>query len=260
MEENTCTQYIPSILELEKLPLDKEKIHEYLQKFSEDNIIVGIEYKNCDFESPSKLLNYCSNCGIKKIVITGSYTELEDLIIAYMKFDRVIDIPNFNELIITALFKDDDRVTILDDDSKDMISTIREKYSDILDDMRSYFYSMHMIVSSYIAEEDKELREKINSLEKITLKSGLSNNIINLRTATQFIRYIYHLDETMNRDDIKLYKEFDIPMFDGNNVISYMLNTFMPYKMMYMYNSMTRNPQWAKEEFEKAKDLIKEEE
>jgi hypothetical protein len=116
-----------------------------------------------------------------------------------------------------------------------------------------------MIISSIIAEEDKDLRDKINSLEKTTLKSGLSNNIVSIRTATQFIRYIYHLDDTMTWDDIRQYKEFDIPMFDGNTVISYMLNTFIPYKVMCMYNSMARDPKWAKEEFEKAKKLIDEE-
>ena len=194
------------------------------------------------------------------MVLIGSYTELEDLIIAYMKFDRIIDILNLNELITTVLFEDDDRVTYMDDDSKKMVNSIREKYSDMLDGARSYFYSMHMIISSFIAQEDQDLKDKIDSLEEVTLKSGLSNNIVNIRTSTQFIRYIYHLDDTMSRDDIKRYKEFDIPMFDGNNVISYMLNTFVPYKMMYMYNAMARDPQWAKEEFEKAQRLIKEEE
>jgi hypothetical protein len=259
MEEKQCNPYDSNILRLDKLPLDKDKVHEYLSKFSEDNIVVLIDYKDCDFESPFKFLNYCSNCGIKRMIVTGSYTELEDVVVAYMKFDRIIDIPNFNELITSILFEDDTRTTILDNNFKDIVQSMKDKHSDLLEDARSYFYSLHMIISSIIAEEDKDLRDKINSLEKTTLKSGLSNNIVNIRTATQFIRYIYHLDETMTWDDIRQYKEFDIPMFDGNTVISYMLNTFIPYKVMCMYNSMTRDPKWAKEEFEKAKKLIDEE-
>ena len=101
-------QYSPNIMELDKLPLDKEKISEYLPKFK-DGTIVGIKHSNCSFESPSKLINYCSNCGIHNMIIIGEYEDLEDLLIEYIKTDRQINILNFNEILVTLLFKEDDR-------------------------------------------------------------------------------------------------------------------------------------------------------
>lgn len=251
--------YVPNIMELDKLPLDKDKISEYLPKFK-DGAIIGIKYTDCNFESPSKMINYCCNCGISRMVITGEYKDLEALLLEYMKTDRNINILNFNEIIVTLLFKGDDRVSYVDDKAKELIESIREKYKDMIEEIHSYFFSMHKIISSIITPEDEELKNTIENLEPIKLATGISHNIINIRNATQFTRYIYHLDEVMKLEDIKKYKEFDMPVFSGSTPISYMLNTYLPYKLIYMHNQMARDPEWAKEMFEKSRELMEEEE
>lgn len=225
-----------STIKLDKLPLPTDDIYKYLDQFP--NSITIISRKDISFDKDEDILNYLTNCGVKECVIRFDYDEkLESFLLSYIKFDRIIDIINLNDIWLSILYPKP--VLYMNEDLSKFIEYFKEKHKDVIEEVCSFIYSMHMVVSSIIVEEDKDLKDTINNAEKKTAKY-IDGNIVSIYNSIQFEQFIASLD---GRYSIIKYSQFEQPTLDSKTIIAYMLDNYTPYKAMYMYNDMIRHPE-----------------
>lgn len=225
------------LLKLEKLPMSKDDIYKYLDDLP--NKMVEIDLNTCEFESYTKMMNYLANCQINNAIINVDYNDpkTDEFIKAYIQFDRRVNANNINEAILSVVYENENPIYLNEDFSK-FIDRFRKANKDLIEDIHDFFYNLNLAVSSAIVIEDKDLAKKIDEAPVVEKMSNIGMNLVNMCGAMKFGSYISEL-----KRDIKHYNEFYIPNIEGRTWVTYMIDTFLAYKAMFIYNDITRHPE-----------------
>lgn len=234
------------------LPLSEDEISKYMGDF--DKLDFSLDYANTRKNmSNEQILNYISNCDIKNIRIINFELndDFMDLLIQYVKFDRELDIPVLSEHWNAILAIKQAYYTV--PEYQEFMDTFKLKYSKYIEEINSFFYSVHKMLCNVIVPSDKDLEEEIKSSDNRKLEL-VGPNVVSISKNSRFWSYIGML----KMDKMYVFDEFINPIMNGNTLVSYFLSDCTPYKAMYSYNKLIVDPGY-REEVQKELNIIREE-
>ena len=232
---------------LSALPYTKEELQELMSKDMFSKYQIPIDYANSQFESNEQFLNYLSNCGILFPVLKNYELDdkLEDLLIRYIRFDRIYNIDALTSIWIAILFKEG--IAYVDPKLETFIDSFRNKYGELIDEINDFLYALNCLTMNLIAPEDTELEELIKNGENARCKF-VDVNILSLTHGILFCKYMAY----NKRPKLKIYDELVNPTIEGETLVSKFLNIQPNYQLMLIRTLIRTKPEFR----EKMQDFV----
>ena len=233
------------------IPLSNEELKNVLKE--DNNEIYAIDFensiKNLGNNHPTmKFLNYIHNCELENVLITNHHfnENFEQLMIDYISYNLKVTISILSELWNMVIFGYDNSDDRISKESKDFIYCFRNKYPEYIEEARSFFYSLLIVLTNAINPKD-EASNKI--LEKATdNKLRYCNiNIVSLYCATEFYSNLASLaNDPIVSSKPYIYKEFVSNVLNGSSISYFFITENTPFRMLYIISQMKSDSEMAK--------------
>lgn len=243
------------------LPFSKEQLDAMMDVFETSNIVVNYKESLKNLKCNSSFLNYLANCNINTVLMQNYEldSDLEDLLIEYVKFDRLYDINCLDDIWLNIL--NTKTLGRIEPNFEKFIKEFRSNHQDIIEEMTDFFYSTHRVLMYIICDgKNEDLTKELNEAKSAKMTRFNVNVISLMNSGILFYPWICNL---YRETPIRKYEEFSKPVLNGNTIIS---NILMQYKTMNPYKSAFIRNRYAdpknresfisqiKEKIESAKD------
>lgn len=208
------------------LPLNEEQLDEYFNNM--DNYFFGIEVDDTTLAA-EQTINYIYNSNMDCDLNLHQYDQkLEDLLLAYIKTNKLVDIPVLNTIwveIVRCYIDTTYSNNIGDKDFVDFIRKIIIDHKDIVEELTDVLYNLKFFLFGIkIFQEDKD-----KNLETVEYKL-IGNNFISLRKAIYFYNIFVEFDKI--KRNLKNYSNFTNFSYEGYNIHHYFYDEFSPFSLM----------------------------
>ena len=229
---------------LPDIPFEEEDIIENIVNIK-NHKAVKVYIDKCHLPSYHNMFTYLANCGVKigSIYIRNlEENEICELVKEYVKFDRVITFLNLNEIVASVIYTGK-REYVQDDKFGSVVNKLKED-KELVSTINQVLYGLNKICLATITE-DKPLSEKINKTDIVPNPEKVGKNIVSLVYADTFAETLNSIDD---RKDIefKNYKMYGENINPSRTMIGGFIDTFLPYKMIYIYNQLILHPEKKK--------------
>lgn len=198
-------------------PLELEQLKKY---FVDKNVFYIIDYDNSELKG-ELLLTYLSNLEIPCDVKIQKYEDCMSLLLEYMKFKQILNLPLLEEKMIDVLFQYKEIIEKSDTDFINANKEILQQWTEKLDSLS--LYNMWIINEDAFKDFVKQFPvDATNSIEGI--------NFVSLLKHEHFYMF-YNIVDEKNLKFFETY--FEEYMFKGNNLYEYWANSNNP---MFLLN------------------------
>lgn len=211
-----------------KIPFSDKELDTYFDDI--ESYFFHIDLDNSQYGG-NKLLTYIYNSGMKANIESNHFSDkLEELLLEYIKTNKIISIQSLNDIWTTILLN---RINVKDfngnnSEYNNFINFFIEKHRDIVDELLSVSKGLKtFLLNMVISDDDDSLPD-----EEICTKTfkNVGQNIVSLRNSIIFWDLLAKL-ETI---DDYLYKEFVTDSFDGKKIAYFFFSEFNPLGILYM--------------------------
>lgn len=228
------------------LPFSKEELSLYMDNL--DKYAFNVNFKesldrlNGDTH---KLLIYISNCNLKYVYIKnynlkeGKSEDFEKFLISYIEFNQELNINILSEYWVATVFEN---MKMNNEIVEKFIERFRIKYSNYVEEIKDFYYSLTKALFNVINPTVKELEKEIKDSDSNSLKL-CGYNIVSISSATQFYKYLSKL----KRYKMYLYDEFVNPVLNGASLSFYFIQRPTPFQILYLHNQFILHPEETKE-------------
>lgn len=238
---------------LPEIPFKDEEVIENLSKIRNANA-VKIDIDKCNFPSYHNLFVYLTNCGVKIGSINIRELENEkicELVKEYVKYDKILTFLNLNEIVASVIYTGK-REFIQNDKFAEVVQMLKED-KHLISQINQVLYGLNKICLATITE-DKNLTEMINKTDIVPNPDLVGKNIVSLVFSDTFSETLNTIDDM--DIEFKNYKMYGENINPSRTMISGFIDTFLPYKMIYIYNQLILHPE-KKEALQKELSKIK---
>nr|DAX41814.1 MAG TPA: hypothetical protein [Caudoviricetes sp.] len=178
-----------------------------------------------------KLLTYIYNSGMRANIESTGYSEqLDELLIEYIRSDRIIDISSLNELWTQIILK---RIGIIKYTDNTDLSRYIDKFvkcnGELVDEIILAISSLKRFFMEISNNDDIDHSTFTSSFEQVGL------NFISLRNGMFF----WTIFGALPAAESYQYEEFIKPVFNGKRIAGIFREEFNPIGMLYMIQQMT---------------------
>lgn len=222
------------------LPFNKEQLDSMMDVFSTSNIVINYKESLKNLKCNSSFLNYLANCDINTVLMQNYELDddLEDLLLEYVKFDRLYDINCLDDIWLNIL--NTKTLGRIEPNFEKFIKEFRNKHKDIVEEMTDFFYSIHRVLMYIICDgKNEDLTKELNEAKSAKMTRFNVNVISLMNSGILFYPWICNL---YRETPLRKYEEFSKPVINGNTIIS---NILMQYKAMNPYKSALMRNQFG---------------
>lgn len=237
---------------LSALPYKKEELQELMDKNMFSKYQIPIDYSNSNFKNNDQFLNYLSNCGILFPILKNYELDdkLEDLLIKYIRFDRIYNIDALTSIWMSILFKEG--ISYVDPKLEEFIDSFRNKYKDLINEINNFFYALHSLTMNLISPEDQDLQEKIKNAKDTKFKF-IDVNVLSMTHSILFCKYMVY-----NKcDELQIFDELINPTIEGETLVNRFLTIQPNYQLMLIRTLIRTNKEFS-EKMQKIIDSLPE--
>lgn len=202
------------------LPLTDEQLDKWFDNISEYHF--NINYDKSSLKGKN-FLNYVYNANIDFTLLFDDVETLEEILIEYVKFDRLKSISTLDNLwSMILLYTISEDKPQLDKDIETFIVSFINKHELLVNKLISFFFSFNTLLP-HINEENKE-----SLFTKTVTEDSFSINVITLCQSSIFWDFFSHL-QNYHCEDLYFYdKFFNEPIFEGMTILGPLLQYFNP--------------------------------
>ena len=238
---------------LPEIPFKDEDIISNISNIKAANA-VKLDIEKCHFPLYHNMFTYLSNCGVKIGSINIRELENEkicELVKEYVKYDRILTFLNLNEIVASVIYTGK-REFIQNNKFAEVVQMLKED-KQFVSQINQVLYGLNKICLATITE-DKQLTEMINKSDIVPNPDIVGKNIVSLVFADTFAETLNTIDDM--DIEFKNYKMYGENINPSRTMVSGFIDTFLPYKMIYIYNQLILHPE-KKEALQKELNKIK---
>ena len=199
------------------LPFTDEEIDKYF--YDIDNYFFNIDYNKTELRGQA-LINYIANSNMKcNISFNKSSAGLEELLVEYIKTNRIVNIPSlnrlWNEMILSYLLSDDK--------ASSFISNNQELLNEIV------FYLEQLTVALRLMIEKDEYSQ--GGRDELVFEL-IGNNIISLKDDDLFWEIMSIIPCPEKKYYCPMFREY---VYDGYTILYHFLSDFNPFGIHYKF-------------------------
>lgn len=200
-------------------PFPEDKLEEFIDS---KEIYFNIDFDSSELKE-NKFLNYFYNCGINGDITSNKIdNDFKELVIFYLKTNKIINIPLLNNIICIILLNNITENNLLEKNSD--ILEIYNANKEIFNELQNILFSLKSLLIKIIVENKSDDENQIVPDNKFKY---IGQNFISLRNSPLFWEVLKNLNN-VNSTDIQ-YEELYNFSFDGKKAIYYFLNEFNPF-------------------------------